>query len=234
MKRNTDYKNDALAALKGNWGKAVLATVIYMAVIYIAMGPYLYQTFQFQSTMSVIDSMSYPELMAQMSKLYGGLGLYELAMIFLIMPLSVGFFNAFRLLLVQGDREVPTNMYQIATKNYWHKVWGRFLMGLFIALWTLLFIIPGIIKMFSYAMTPFILEENPELTANEAIDRSRAMMKGHKFDLFWLLLSFIGWGILCALTLGIGTLWLTPYMQTSIASFYEDVKADYEVNGGLV
>ena len=234
MKRNTDYKNAALAALKGNWGKAVLATVIYMAVMYIAMGPYLYQTFQFQSTMSVIDSMSYPELMAQMSKLYGGLGLYELVLIFVIAPLSVGFFNAFRLLLVQGDREVPTNMYQIATKNYWHKVWGMFLMGLFVALWSLLLIIPGIIKMFSYAMTPFILEENPELTANEAIDRSRAMMKGHKFDLFWLLLSFIGWGILCALTLGIGTLWLTPYMQTSIASFYEDVKADYEVNGGLV
>ena len=234
MKSNTDYKNAALAALKGNWGKAVLATVIYMAVMYIAMGPYLYQTFQFQSTMSVIDSMSYPELMAQMSKLYGGLGLYELVLIFVIAPLSVGFFNAFRLLLVQGDREIPENMYRIATKNYWHKVWGMFLMGLFIALWTLLFIIPGIIKMFSYAMTPFILEENPDLTANEAIDRSRAMMKGHKFDLFWLLLSFIGWGILCALTLGIGTLWLTPYMQTSIASFYEDVKADYEVNGGLV
>jgi uncharacterized membrane protein len=234
MKSNTDYKNAALAALKGNWGKAVLATVIYMAVMYIAMGPYLYQTFQFQSTMAVIDSMSYPELMAQMSKLYGGLGLYELVMIFVIMPLSVGFFNAFRLLLVQGDREIPSNMYRIATKNYWHKVWGMFLMGLFIALWTLLLIIPGIIKMFSYAMTPFILEENPDLTANEAIDRSRAMMKGHKFDLFWLFLSFIGWAILCVFTLGIGTLWLTPYMQTSVAAFYEDVKADYEVNGGLV
>ena len=233
MKSNTDYKNAALAALKGNWGKAVLATVIYMAIMYIAMGPYMYQTFQFQSTMSVIDSMSYPELMAQMSKLYGGMGLYELVMIFVIMPLSVGFFNAFRLLLVQGDREIPSNMYQIATKNYWHKVWGMFLMGLFIALWTLLFIIPGIIKMFSYAMTPFILEENPELSANEAIDRSRAMMKGHKFDLFWLFLSFIGWAILCVFTLGIGTLWLTPYMQTSVAAFYEDVKADYEVNGGL-
>ena len=234
MKSNTDYKNAALAALKGNWGKAVLATVIYMAIMYIAMGPYMYQTFQFQSTMSVIDSMSYPELMAQMSKLYGGMGLYELVMIFVIMPLSVGFFNAFRLLLVQGDREIPSNMYQIATKNYWHKVWGMFLMGLFIALWTLLFIIPGIIKMFSYAMTPFILEENPELSANEAIDRSRAMMKGHKFDLFWLFLSFIGWAILCIPTLGIGLLWLVPYMQAAQASFYEDVKADYEVNGGLI
>ena len=234
MKSNTDYKNAALAALKGNWGKAVLATVIYMAVIYIAMGPYLYQTFQFQTTMTAYDSMSYPDLMAQMSKLYGYMGLYYLVMIFVIAPLAVGFFNAFRQLLVAGDREIPGNMYKIATKNYWHKVWGMFLMGLFTALWTLLFIIPGIVKMFSYAMTPFILEENPDLTANEAIDRSRAMMKGHKFDLFWLFLSFIGWGILCVFTLGIGTLWLMPYMQTSMAAFYEDVKADYEVNGGLI
>ena len=98
----------------------------------------------------------------------------------------------------------------------------------------LLFIIPGIIKAFSYAMTPYILEENPELSANDAIDHSRAMMKGHKFDLFWLYLSFIGWFILCILTLGIGFLWLTPYMETSVAAFYEDVKADYEMNGGLV
>lgn len=98
----------------------------------------------------------------------------------------------------------------------------------------LLFIIPGIVKSFSYAMTPYILEENPELSANEAIDRSRAMMKGHKFDLFWLYLSFIGWILLSILTLGIGLLWLAPYMQTATAAFYEDVKADYERNGGLI
>ena len=235
MKSNTDYKNAALAALKGNWWKGVLATVIYMAIMYIAMGPYLYQTFQFQTVMTAASgTLSYPEMLAQMSKLSGYLGLYTLMMIFVIAPLSVGFFNAFRQLLVVGDREIPSNMFKIATKKYWHKVWGMFLMGLFVALWSLLFVIPGIIKVFSYAMTPFILEENPDLTANEAIDRSRAMMKGHKFDLFWLLLSFIGWAILCVFTLGIGTLWLTPYTQTSVAAFYEDVKADYEVSGGLV
>ena len=228
MKRNTDYKNDALAALKGNWGKAVLATVIYMAIVYIAMGPYLYQNFKFQAAMTAAGgAMDAEALISQMSTVTGYLGLYSLLTIFLIAPLMVGFINAFRVLLVQGDREIPTNMYKIATKGYWHKVWGMFLMGV-------LFVIPGIIKAFSYAMTPYILEEHPELTAKEAIDHSRAMMKGHKFDLFWLYLSFIGWGILCIPTLGIGTFWLIPYMQTAQASFYEDVKADYEVNGGLV
>jgi len=90
------------------------------------------------------------------------------------------------------------------------------------------------VKAFSYAMTPYILEEHPELSAGEAIDHSRAMMKGHKFDLFWLYLSFIGWILLSIFTLGIGLLWLAPYMQTATAAFYEDVKADYELNGGLI
>ena len=107
------------------------------------------------------------------------------------------------------------------------------LMTIMVFLWSLLLIIPGIIKWFSYAMTPFILEENPELSASEAIHRSRMMMRGHKFDLFYLYLSFIGWFILCILTAGIGFLWLGPYVDTALAAFYEEVKADYALNGGL-
>ena len=256
MKRNTDYKNAALAALKGNWGKAVLATVICMAVIYIAIGPFTYHTVKMQtyarenmpqvsSGTSVGSAMREameasltmaqdPEYIAMQSKAQGSMGLYYLLLFLVVMPLCVGYANSFLKLLVQGDNALTENMYKIATKQYWHKVWGIFLMYIFLFLWSLLLVIPGIIKTFSYAMTPFILEEHPELTANEAIDHSRAMMKGHKFDLFWLILSFIGWFILSIFTFGIGYLWLFPYMQTSIAGFYEDVKADYELNGGLI
>ena len=256
MKRNTDYKNAALAALKGNWGKAVLATVIYMAVMYLAMGPYMYNQTklsaymrenmpQVSSGMSLGSAMREamqaslsmaqdPEVIALQSKSNGSMALFYLLMIFVVAPLTVGFANAFRKLLVEGDDAIPENLYRIATKNYWHKVWGMFLMRLFIALWMLLLIIPGIVKMFSYAMTPYILEEHPELTASEAIDHSRAMMKGHKFDLFWLYLSFLGWLILSFFTFGIGLLWLSPYIQTAHAAFYEDVKADSEINGGLI
>ena len=251
MKRNTDYKNAALAALKGNWGKAVLATVIFMAVMYLTIGPYKLQSYVRESLPQVSTSVSFStairqsmeaslslaqdsEYLALQSKASGTMGLYYLLLFFVVLPLSVGFINAFLKLLVQGDNAISGNMFKIAKTGYLHKVWGMFLMNLFIALWSLLFIIPGIIKAFSYAMTPFILEEHPELSANEAIDHSRAMMKGHKFDLFWLILSFIGWGFLCLFTFGIGYLWLTPYMETSVAAFYEDVKADYEVNGGLI
>lgn len=101
------------------------------------------------------------------------------------------------------------------------------LMTVYTFLWTLLFVIPGIIKSLAYYMTPFILKDNPDLQYNDAIDLSIKMMRGHKWDLFCLQLSFIGWGLLCILTLGIGFLWLIPYMYTSMASFYEDVKAEY-------
>lgn len=99
----------------------------------------------------------------------------------------------------------------------------RFLQSIYILLWSLLFIIPGIIASYSYAMTEYILAENPELSASEAISRSKQMMDGNKWRLFCLQFSFIGWSILCAFTLGIGNLWLTPYKQAATAAFYREV-----------
>ena len=93
-------------------------------------------------------------------------------------------------------------------------------------LWTLLLIIPGIIKYYSYAMTKFILLDEPELKYDAAIEKSMEMMKGKKFKLFLLDLSFIGWALLCILTLGIGLVLLVPYMYTARAAFYEDLKAE--------
>ena len=101
----------------------------------------------------------------------------------------------------------------------------RFLRTLYTALWTLLFVVPGIIKSLSYAMTPFILEDHPELTASEAINRSGKLMDGHKMDLFILSLTFIGWEILSGLTFGIGFLFLNPYRNAAYAAFYRNISA---------
>jgi uncharacterized membrane protein len=108
-------------------------------------------------------------------------------------------------------------------------VWAYLFRGILITLWSLLLVIPGIIKSLSYAMTMYIVKDHPELTVNEAIDLSKDMMYGHKYDLFYLYISFIGWYLLSILTLGIGTFWLMPYIQTAQASFYEDVKAEWEL-----
>lgn len=100
--------------------------------------------------------------------------------------------------------------------------------GIYIILWTLLFIIPGIIKSFSYSMTMFLKAKNPQLKTNEAIKMSMEIMYGKKWKLFCLEFSFIGWALLSILTLGIGFLFLIPYMQSSITAFYEDAYKQYQ------
>jgi len=100
------------------------------------------------------------------------------------------------------------------------------LQSLYVFLWTLLLIIPGIVKSMSYAMTPFILRDQPNLKYNSAIEESMRMMEGHKMEYFLLQLSFLGWAILCVFTLGIGFLWLIPYVCTTNAHFYETLKEE--------
>ncbi len=105
-----------------------------------------------------------------------------------------------------------------------------FLRGLYSFLWTLLFIIPGIIAAYRYAMTPYIMAEHPELTASEAIDRSKYLMEGHKWDLFVLRLTFLGWDFLAALSLNIGNLWLNPYKNAAEAAFYRKISRQNPYN----
>ncbi len=116
---------------------------------------------------------------------------------------------------------------------HFDKFWGAFkvsfFVGLFTALWSLLLVIPGIIKAYSYSMSMYILAENPEIGALEAINRSKAMMNGHKMELFVLELSFIGWYLLCAITFGIAGVWVFPYMSATFANFYNKIKNQPEV-----
>ena len=100
------------------------------------------------------------------------------------------------------------------------------LMDIFIFLWSLLLVIPGIIKMYSYSMSWFVLHDRPDLTGNEARKRSMYLMKGHKWRLFCLDFSFIGWYLLSALTLGILAFWVTPYHMTARAEFYQELLAE--------
>lgn len=98
------------------------------------------------------------------------------------------------------------------------------LIGIFIFLWSLLLIIPGIIAAYRYSMAFYILNDNPKMGAMDALRESKKMMVGYKGKLFFLSLSFIGWTILSVLTLGIGFLWLIPYMNTTTANFYQNLK----------
>ena len=214
MKTNQDYKNAALAALKGNWAPVIVATIIYFVITIIV---------------SLMSELYDPETSAGAMAGVAILGWLVLSL-FASIPLGVGYYNSLNLLLVEGDNQVTNNMFKIGYGNLLRNVGGMLLVGVFTFLWTLLLIIPGIIKSLAYSMTPFILKDYPELSANQAINLSMKMMEGRKFDLFYLYLSFIGWGILALFTLGIGYLWLMPYMYTSTAAFYQNVKEEYITN----
>ena len=109
-------------------------------------------------------------------------------------------------------------------------IWLEILMSVFTMLWSLLLVIPGIIKAYSYSMAPYILAENPDMAANDAIKESMRIMDGHKMDLFVLQLSFIGWMILTSLTFGILGIYTVPYMNATFANFYNSVK---DTNGAV-
>jgi uncharacterized membrane protein len=105
-------------------------------------------------------------------------------------------------------------------KNVSNNVVAFILRTVFVFLWSLLFVIPGIIKALAYSQTFYVLADNPDMSATEAIDKSRELMRGHKLRLFWLNLSFIGWYLLGALALGVGTVFVIPYHQMTLANFY--------------
>lgn len=151
---------------------------------------------------------------------------YILALL-VVLPVAWGMYMVFYDVRLGKKVEIGT-MFD-GFKDYGRILGTKLLQAVYIFLWTLLLIVPGIIKGCSYAMTDYILRDHPELSFNAAIEKSMAMMEGHKMQFFLLQLSFIGWALLCILTLGIGYFFLTPYISVSVASFYENLKA--EVSG---
>ncbi len=109
--------------------------------------------------------------------------------------------------------------------DFWSAFKLNFLVGLFTFLWSLLFVIPGIVKSYSYSMSFYILAENKGKSALECINESKAMTNGYKADLFVLGLSFIGWILLGYITFGIAYIWILPYIQTTYTNAYNTLKA---------
>lgn len=204
MKTNQEYKNLALSKLKGNWKPAVIVSLVYLLITLV---------------FSFITSKLGDSVVAMI--------ISAIIQVVILLPLGVGFYNSFKLMLLNDDYNLLPNMVDLATTDFKRSILGMLFMSIKVILWSLLLIIPGLIKSYAYMLTPYILKDMPQISAREASSLSDEMMKGHKFDLFYLHLSFIGWIILSIVSCGIGFLWLQPYMLTAQAAFYEDVKIEY-------
>ena len=196
----TNYKNRALSALENKWGNFVAITFVYGFIIGI--------------TQILSGDKDSPAI----------LHLIGLVLFILALPLTWGYQTLF-LGAVRGGEVTAKDMFEGYNKELFSRVLTTTLLYyVYVFLWSMLLLIPGCIKAYSYAMTPFILKDNPEMKNNAAIEESMRMMDGHKLELFLLDLSFIGWAILSILTCCIGFLWLTPYMNMARVNFYEDLK----------
>jgi Predicted integral membrane protein len=198
MKRNSELKSEAAAALSGNWAMSAIITLVYLLIIEAPCYPY---TFNIDGDVT----FSYYNLF-----------------IILLLPLQFGYYNAFLDVLRTRKAEFAS-MFDVF-KDYGRVLGTVLLYTIYVILWSMLFIIPGIIKSYSYILTPYVMKDNPDLCYNAAIEKSMQMMSGHKMKLFLLDLSLIGWIILSILTLGIGFLFLAPYASTAHAAFYQNLK----------
>jgi uncharacterized membrane protein len=141
--------------------------------------------------------------------------------------LSVGFAGFF--LALNRRQEASVGMLFDSFKTFDRGLIAYLLILVYVILWLLLLIIPGIIAAYSYALTYFIIADDA-ISAQDAITKSKEMMKGHKWKYFCLQMRFIGWFILCIFSFGIGFLWLVPYMMASFTEFYLDLKQLHETN----
>lgn len=196
----TELKEKAKMRLKDNWGEAIIVVVI----------------------LGCISTLSGIMIGLTVRNEYTGNTMTSIIGIIINSLLMLGF-NSFYLKLSRGEQVTykelfsKTNMFSVALLSI-------ILMSIFVTLWSLLLVIPGIIAAISYSQVPYILLDNPNMSAMDAIKMSKNMMQGHKADYFVLMLSFIGWSILATLTLGIGYLWLIPYTQVTMANFYDSIK----------
>ena len=151
---------------------------------------------------------------------------YGIVTLILAGPLMVGLAAyAIDVARCQGKSGDMGKLFSGLTKRLGSNIASYLLILLRVFLWMLLFIIPGIVKAYSYAMVPFIRAEHPELSAKESLERSARMMKGHKMEYFLLGFSFLGWMLVGYVCCGIGTLWAAAYMQTTCAHFYLELKS---------
>ena len=211
MKSISEIKRQARSALEGQWGSAVLLTfVVFLTTTFVPMIVEIVIKGGFESFSDL-----------QQKSLSDNLVGFVFSLVFI--PLTVAT-EWFYLTLARSKFPSISQVYGIYKdgKTSIKLIWVSILVGIFSFLWTLLLIIPGIIKSLSYSQAFFLLRDHPEYTSLEAISESKRRMKGYKWKYFLMNLSFIGWGLLCLISLGIGFLWLTPYISASMATFYNE------------
>ena len=247
MWSRSELKTNAKTALKNFFWKGLLAIIIVSAIsglvssilqgiVGAVTGEQLGSTLNPEALQAIQDGADATEVLAAQqsegaSAAQSILGILQLvANIFLVFPIIVGLNRFF-----EKSRGVKTGFGElfVPLKNCVNVGFTMLWMGIKVFLWSLLLIVPGIIKSYEYSMVPYILAENPSISGKRAFQISKAMTKGHKWDLFVLELSFILWIIGTVCTCGLLGIYLSPYMQATMTEAYYKLKAEAVANGSV-
>ena len=218
-----EFRQRARAALRGHWGVAIAVGLVY--VLLAGGNPALSVSVNSQNTYSVYfgDALDLSNFLSRELLTIFATILVVMSLLTLVIGgcTEMGYV-AFHTNLIRGRRVSFVDLF-----SRFHRIWAGICMvvlrSIFVWLWSLLLVIPGIIAIYRYAMMPYLMAEFPDLGALDAMRESKRLMQGNKWRLFCLELSFIGWYLLSILTLGIGLLWLLPYVSASRAAFYLEI-----------
>ena len=251
MKLASDFRQSARDALKGKWGIAIVTGLVASLLGASTFGgnsgggvstvgdlSSLFETDSgtdidistdlgtegfgsIQDIFNAIDPAAWA-IFGTVAAIAVAIGLVVGIAYFLLGSIVTVGYAKFNLNLIDSEKADLVDLFAYF-KHWKTTVLANLLRTAYIFLWSLLCFIPGIIASYSYAMVPYIMAENPELSAREACERSKQMMDGNRWRLFCLSFSFIGWSLLCVFTCGLGNIVLTPYIEASIADFYREV-----------
>ena len=202
MKRAKDFRNAAWKDMKGSWGTLALIYFLYTIIL---------------GALAAVNGLNALRIVF--------LSVLSIAASVAVLLLSGPFNLGIHISALDVSRKQPVSVGSLfeGFRSFGDSLALYILNAIFIFLWSLLLVIPGIIKAYSYSMGYFILADRPDLSGNQARKRSMYLMKGHKWQLFCLDFSFIGWYLLSLLTLGILAFWIYPYHMTARAEFYNEL-----------
>lgn len=227
MHNSAWYKSSAQRALTGRYWLCVLVALVALLLGGEASTPTLRFSYNLAAedwnrVWSMIRDTEFIRVLLRFLSAFGSVtSLYSLGVFIIGGAIEQGY-DLFNIALFTGDAPDISMLFS-RMSNLGRALWLRILIALRIFAWSLLLFVPGVVASFRYALAPFLMAEYPELTASEAIEKSKSIMQGKKWQLFCLYCSFIGWYLLAALTFGIGLVFLAPYVKAAETSFYLDV-----------
>ncbi len=219
-----ELKENAKKSLKGNWGQAILVLVI-LGLISLAVSCIGF----FGNNVNLNDPKTIQAILDGTTSVISPTQVISYVLSILVSAFLTLGSVSFYMKLSRNEKVTYKELF--SKTSLWLLYIGVSIMtAIFIGLWSLLLIIPGIIASYKYSMVNYIMVDNPEIGVFEAIRKSKEMMYGHKLDYFVLHLSFIGWALLAGLTFGILLLYVIPYMNTTCANFYYSIKDEKAKN----